>query len=279
MKKALLLLTLTLPLYAQRVVVRMPPVPYETQSPDIPVTDPDPGFPLRVHLGAARWGGPSPLYHGYGTGNLLGATPQGFDFIYGCSVPFMENSQQNDFYQARWKKQDESMEILMQVVGGNHEEVCELKIAYKAVPFTSENGARLENGSPTLRSPIMNWQPDVAYIDPDPDYPVRLHVLMGYWRYDGAAHGYGSANLLGDTATGLDYTYDCSFGFLPNTQVQEYYQGHWIKPGERMEILLHRMGSDKVDRCELRVTMKNAPYADNSPVTPASAPALITAQP
>jgi len=279
MKPGLILLALAAIAYtanAQRIV-RIQPIPVTTHSPDTPVPDPDPGFPLHVHIGAARWGGPSPSYHGYGTGNLLGDPMQGFDFVYGCDVPFVENRQFDAFYQARWKKQGESLEILMQRIGTDHEDLCELKIAYKAVPFTSVNGARLENGSPTLRSSVMDWQPDVAYLDPDPDYPVRLHVLMDYWRYDGAAHGYGSANLLDDPATGLDYTYDCGFGFLPNTQVQEVYQGRWIKPGAKLEILLQRMGSDKVDRCELNVTLKNTPYADDSAVTPASAPA--TAQP
>ena len=266
--------------------------------PDVPLADPTPEFPLHVHLISARFGadtmrayrslqgelrgGPGYLqatgsYHGFGSVNLLGDSPRGFDYAFDCGVPFVENRQPQDFYQARWKKQDQQLEILMQRIGSDHYDICELKLAMKPHPFTDAELSRIRNNSPIPRTERYE-DPEVAFTDPDPDYPVHLHVLTTFRRYGaGRTDGYGTANLVGGKPQGVDYTYSCAHGFLVNTQADESFQGHWVKPGQRLEILLQRIGSDRVDRCELRVTVKDAPYpAPHIEVeAPAGRPVLV----
>jgi hypothetical protein len=101
-------------------------------------------------------------------------------------------------------------------------------------------------------------KPDVAFTEPDPYYPVRLHVITTDREQFGIGSGYGTANLLGsgpsDPARGAEFSYSCGHGFLPNSQLDGFYEGHWVEPDRRLEILLQRTGSDKVDRCQLRIT-------------------------
>jgi len=267
---------------------------FSSRPPDVPLPDPTPDFPLHVHLIATRYGtdtirayrtvqgelhgGPGYLrptgsYHGYGSGNLLSEPLRGFDYTFDCPAPFTENTQPQDFYQARWKKQDQSLEILMQPVGSDHDEVCELKVAMKAHPFNPAQAPTIWSNVPLSSSD--QWEnPDVAFTDPDPDYPVHLHVISSFRRFSRTGfEGYGSANLVGDVPQGLDFTYSCGRGFLFNTQQDEYFQGYWVKPNQRLEILLQRTGSDKVDRCDINVTLKNAPYQNTATATqPQSAP-------
>ena len=264
-------------------------------APDVPLADPTPDFPLHVHVIATRYGtdtvrayrsiqgemrgGPGYLrptgsYHGYGSGNLLGNTLRGFDYTFDCNAPFSENLQPQDFYQARWKKQDQSLEILMQRIGSDHYDICELKVAIKQHPFSDTPA--VWSGAPLSSSNLWD-DPEVAFTQPDPNYPVHLHVLTGYRRYNrDGFEGYGSANLIGTTPQGLDYSYTCPHGFLFNTQADEYFQGYWVKPGQRLEILLQRVGSDHVDRCEINVTLKNAPYQNPQAMVqpPANRPAF-----
>jgi hypothetical protein len=257
---------------------------FSTAPQDVPLADPTPEFPLHVHLFSARYGtdtirqwrspqaqmrgGPGYLqptgsFHGYGTGNLLGADPRGFDYSFDCSKPFAENVQPQDFYQARWKKQDQRLEILMQRIGSDHADICELKVALKPRPFLDGDPPPAGSGSSLSASNL--WEdPDVAFTEPDPDYPVHLHVITNRRGYDRAgSSGYGTADIVGAPSAapqGLDYTFTCPRGFLANSQRDEFFEGRWIKPGLRMEILTQRLGTDKVDRCQINVTMKTAPY-------------------
>lgn len=74
-------------------------------------------------------------YDGYGRADLLGATPQGVDYTFSCSEPFLHNVGKAEFYQARWKKPDQKLEILMQKVGSDHLQKCELKTSVKPEPY------------------------------------------------------------------------------------------------------------------------------------------------
>jgi len=269
MKKLLLLLAITscVPAAAQFAGIRriQPPIQTAPLPPDEPVTDPSPDFPLHVRLIRVVWGTRLGDYEGYGSGNLLGDTPKGFDFTFDCSIGFNRNLQPDEFYQARWKKPDQQIEVLMRPIGNDHEQSCTLKIAWKPQPFTAANTAALRFGISTFLGPY--WRiPAVAYLlpTPDPEYPLQLHVISSYPYYDNfGMRASGSGNLLGSPNTGVDFTYACSTGFLPNTQSQEFFPARWIKPHQQIEILFNRPGSDHVDSCKLDILEKSRPYAPN----------------
>jgi hypothetical protein len=105
------------------------------EPPDVPATAPNPEFPVRVHILGSHWNYVRGSYRGYGRGDLLGDNPVGFDYTYSCSQPFLHNALREEFYQARWKKQDQKLEILTQKVGSDHFHHCELKVALKPVPY------------------------------------------------------------------------------------------------------------------------------------------------
>lgn len=268
------------------------PAQFQPRMPAVPLPTPDPDFPLRLHILTIRWGSdtmhlyrslqgelrggpgyyqPTGSAHGFGTANLLGDNPQGLYYAFDCGSAFQPNDQPQDVYQARWKHPNQSLELLMQPVGSDRGQLCELKVSPRTLPFDPAFARTALPGS-TLSGPLWN-EPEVAFTDPAPDYPLHLHILTGYRRlYTGNAQGYGTANLAADGAPvqGVDYNYTCSHGLIPNAQPNEFFQGHWVKKDQRMEILLQRIGSDHVDRCELNISLKPTPYA-NLPATPTTA--------
>jgi hypothetical protein len=253
--------------------------------PAVPAAAPSPEFPLRVQVFQVRWGGLTYRNHGYGTANLLdGTTTQGFDFGFECDRAFVENRGPDETYQARWKKQPYALEILTADLDGKHQQPCKLQIALERHPFDPGNQVRFIHGvSSSLR---VRWSdPDFAYEVRAPDYPVQFHVVDTQ-RREGPNDdvGWGTANLF-DPATnaprqGASFQYECNYGFMPNSQLQTYYQGHWVEPGSKLEILMQRPGSDKVDKCVLQVSLQPQPYPERamavpaSPASPAGAPAF-----
>ena len=95
------------------------------------------------------------------------------------------------------------------------------------------------------------------------DYPLHFHVVDGERTEDSYQdHGWGTANLSGAGATveGAEFKYDCSYGFLTNSQLTGFYQARWVQPGSQLEVLLQRPGSDKVDRCKVQIELQPQPY-------------------
>ena len=115
----------TSPLFAQRYA----------QPPDVPASAPASDFPLHVRILNVHWNRVNGGYEGYGRADLLGPPLQGIDYTFSCSEPFLHNAARGEFYQARWKKQDQKLEILMQKVGSDHLQKCELKTAVKSQPY------------------------------------------------------------------------------------------------------------------------------------------------
>lgn len=109
----------------------------QINTPDGPATNPNPQFPLHVEViqtqATARRNGST----GFGRGNLLGSPAKGIDFTYECSAAIL-NTNKNEFYQARWKKQDRRLELLMQRIGSDHLDKCDIDISYKAHPYKSQ---------------------------------------------------------------------------------------------------------------------------------------------
>jgi hypothetical protein len=268
---------------AQYGIRRSPFFQAYTVQPDVPVRDADPAFPLRLHIFQVRWGGRDLRNHGFGSGNLLNAAHlQGFDFAFSCDYPFVENADPADTYQARWKHEPYELEILTAALGTQHTRTCKLQLAPEARPFDASNVVRYTHGvSSALRIP---WRdPDFAYEIPSPDYPVQFHVIDAHRMEENIDHGFGIANLSdptpGTTLQGADFQYDCVWGFLHNSQPLAYYQGHWIKPGQKLELLLQRAGSDKVDKCQITVSLHPQPYPEpvpqRLPVPAPAAPAFV----
>jgi hypothetical protein len=115
--------------------------------------------------------------------------------------------------------------------------------------------------APAADAPAQYGAPGVASTAPNPDYPLHVRVLSQGQRVHNqfGTHGFGRADLLGSPVHGMDYAFDCYTSFLHN-QNGEFYQGRWKKPDREMEILVQSMGSDHVDKCTLKVTMKAEPY-------------------
>jgi hypothetical protein len=103
--------------------------------PSDPATAPNPEYPVRVHIYIAKASGNGGDFHGFGRGDILGPNLQGFDYTFSCGQPFNNNRLDSEFYQARWKKPNEKLEILLQPIGSSHTSHCDLNIALKAKPY------------------------------------------------------------------------------------------------------------------------------------------------
>jgi hypothetical protein len=119
--------------------------------------------------------------------------------------------------------------------------------------------------------------PRVTWTTPDPAYPLKVRVFTSArseGRHAGvvSTHSYGSANLLGTPAIGLDYSSDCEGGFMHNGEAGEFYEGRWKKQDRQIEILVVQTGKSKPDKCTIDVTVKAAPYSKDNPP-----PKLVTA--
>ncbi len=120
--------------------------------PAVPVLEPDANFPLRVQLwvrsgGSSSQGGS----HAEGYGNILGATPTGFDFGNTCPVRLAMGRGGGDTYQARWVEQGLQMEILVQEVGTRQKNVCPLDVGMKSTPYSAP--APVHRVVPPARTP------------------------------------------------------------------------------------------------------------------------------
>jgi hypothetical protein len=104
-------------------------------SPADPATAPNPDYPVHVHIIIASSNGGQGDYHGHGRGDILGPTLQGFDYTFSCGQPFNNNRLPAEFYQAKWKKPNQKLEILLQPIGSTRVGRCDLNIALKAKPY------------------------------------------------------------------------------------------------------------------------------------------------
>lgn len=109
----------------------------------------------------------------------------------------------------------------------------------------------------------LNYQPApcVPSSQPNPDFPLHVHVLGVHWQRDSWGYrGWGRANLVGDHAEGLEYSFSCGLRFMYNAQEEEFYQARWKKPHQKLEILMQQIGAKKPEKCELSVAERARPY-------------------
>ena len=109
---------------------------FQISTPDGPATAPNPQFPLHVEVVQTQATAGRDGSRGFGRGNILGTPEKGIDFTYQCSSAVL-NTGKNEFYQARWKKQDRQLQLLMQRIGSDHLDKCDLDVSYKAQPYKS----------------------------------------------------------------------------------------------------------------------------------------------
>jgi hypothetical protein len=103
--------------------------------PDSPATQANPDYPVHVQVLRTKANEDKYGAHGFGRGNILGPPLKGIDFTYYCATPFLNNGP-TEFYQARWKKPEQKLELLMQRIGSNHLDKCEIDISYKPMPYS-----------------------------------------------------------------------------------------------------------------------------------------------
>jgi hypothetical protein len=108
---------------------------YNPPQPSGPATTPNPAYPLHIRILVVNRNWNRFGSHGYGRADLLGPQPHGFDYTFDCDPPFLHNMHKDEFYQARWKKQDLELEILTQKIGSTQTNKCDLKVAMKDAPY------------------------------------------------------------------------------------------------------------------------------------------------
>jgi hypothetical protein len=104
---------------------------------------------LRLHIYQTNWTHNGWGYHAYGRANLFDekGVPHGVEFTYDCADHLM-GSNANEAYPAKWKKQDQSIEVIFGEIGQKPDEfqACVFKIAMKPFVFYRHDG-NLETGT------------------------------------------------------------------------------------------------------------------------------------
>jgi hypothetical protein len=244
----------------------------QNQAPAVPAIVSDPDYPLRVQL--AQTGSGSSNYSSrvssWGHGNVLGTPPDGFDYTADCNQRFAFRPEGNQYFPARWKKQGQRLEILIQEYGSDRITVCELKVVMR------EEAYDLNPSMPRL-TPMTLAKPAVPVTEPDAKFPMRVQLWVqssGTSSMSGShAEGYG--NIQGETLTGFDFGNTCPVR-LSMGHGGDMYQARWVEQGLKMEILVQEVGTRQVSVCQMDVGLKAAPYSapvpGQRPVVPPKKP-------
>jgi hypothetical protein len=112
---------------------------------------------------------------------------------------------------------------------------------------------------------MQNQAPAVPAIVNDPNFPLRVQLAQTGMESDGTRlrTGYGHGNVLGPPVQGFDYSQDCNQRFALRPEENQYFRARWKKAGQRLEVLIQVMGSDKIVACELKVAMQEEAYQLN----------------
>jgi hypothetical protein len=109
------------------------------QDPDFAYEDQALDYPLHFHVVDGLRDEDSYEDHGWGTANLTDPAAQssvmGADYTYSCSYGFLTNSQLSGFYQARWVKPYNELEVLLQRPGSDKVDTCKVEVNLKPQPY------------------------------------------------------------------------------------------------------------------------------------------------
>ncbi len=230
----------------------------QNQAPAVPAIVSDPHYPLRVQL--AQTGLSSGTFEHlsvWGHGNVLGSPSQGFDYTADCNQRFAPRPEGDQYFRARWTNRGHKLEILIQELGSDHIQACELKIALQDQPYElNANGPR---GSVMFGMPLA--RPAVPVVEPDPNFPLRVQIWV---RSSGSspsgAHAEGYGNIQGQTVTGFDFGNSCPIR-MSRGRDGDIYQARWLEQGLRIEILVQEVGSRQQNVCQMDVGLKSTPYS------------------
>jgi len=116
----------------------------QIEPPNVPATQRASDYPVQVRIIETHWNKIPGAYGGYGRADIVGADVRGLDFTFECPEPFMWNTLHGEYYQARWKKQDLQLELLVQRVGSDHLGRCTLKTTLKAAAYSKTSAGWLK---------------------------------------------------------------------------------------------------------------------------------------
>jgi hypothetical protein len=136
-------------------------------------------YPLRVHIFQrsehTRYsGGILDWAEGNGRANLFeNSEPRGFDFDYRCGDRLMTSSGY-ETYPARWKKKDQSLEILYPVMGKlGTMRSCELKVEMKDFAYYRHQGITYTEPSTVFKQWMEKHQYDPEHGKDQPIQPAN----------------------------------------------------------------------------------------------------------
>jgi hypothetical protein len=98
--------------------------------------------------------------HTEGRGNILDTPAVGFDFYNSCEQRLSLRYASSVVYQARWKRKDLTLEILLQEVGSNKIRPCDLELTLQPQPYDLSPVHRLSDTQPyPSTTPAVPRQP------------------------------------------------------------------------------------------------------------------------
>jgi hypothetical protein len=229
-------------------------------------------YPLHVHLFQVHWnGGGYWGYRGFGRGNLIdGTETHAIEYSFECNEHPMTSDGPED-YAAKWKKQGETVELLMGEIGSQKTHTCELKVTLKPYVFERRNGIMYtvsEDDYKRQMTARAARQADLAPVDRDSaHYPLKLTILNLNWseREGGLRSGMGQGNLQTDKGlSAVDFSIECPVNIATNPDGR-YYRAQWETEGEKMNLLLHNINDpNQAAVCHLKTVMHDDVYVRQS---------------
>ncbi|HEY1766333.1 MAG TPA: hypothetical protein VGG26_01685 [Terracidiphilus sp.] len=134
-------------------------------------------YPLRVHIYQTHWNHNGWGYHAFGRANVFDehGVPHGAEFTYDCADHLMASSA-NEAYPAKWKKQDQSVEVIFGEIGQKPDQfhACEFKLALKPFVFYRHNGGLDTESAQEFTAKHANQAPQSGAATPA-DVPVSAN--------------------------------------------------------------------------------------------------------
>lgn len=210
-------------------------------------------YPLRVHVFDRRvhHNRRFDSYSGTGHANIIeGDQTSGAEFTYLCSFKFLD-SEADEYYPARWKKDGLSLEILTGVIGSDTKtRTCEFKVALKDFVFSRERGHLVtlsQQEYADTQQAAAERQQALMPVDLDPShYPLDFSLLHVTWtgELNGIHVGTGQGNLRTEAGiNAVDFSIHCPVKIQP-TPEGRFLAGQWLRPGTNMLLLLRSIDVD-----------------------------------